>query len=109
MTSYGSDLRQGLRSLLRSPGFTGVGVITLALGIGANVAIFSVVRSVLLQPLPYPEPENLVVVWENDRLRGTEREGASLPDYRDFLEQNRCFESMAASRPATSGCWASSP
>jgi predicted permease len=96
MTAFGFDLRQAWRSLRHTPGFTAVAVLTLGLGIGGNVAIFSVVRHVLLQPLPYPEPERLVVIWENDRLRGTTREGTSGPDFRDFEQRLRSFERLAA-------------
>src|SRR5262249_35448710 len=59
-------------------------------------ALFSVVDGVLLRPLPYPEPDRLVIVWENDRLRGTDREPASAPDYLDLVEESRSFETMAA-------------
>src|SRR6266542_3692312 len=93
------DLRYGGRMLWKNPGFTLVAVITLALGIGANTAIFSVVNAVLLRPLPFAEPERLVMVW----LKGSEAAGgdrASLPvaDLLDWRAQNRSFESVGAFR-----------
>ncbi len=90
------DLRHGLRLLARIPGFTAVAVLTLALGIGANTAIFSVVHAVLLRPLSLPSPERLVMVWENDRLRGTRQERASAPDFQDFRAQATVFEALSA-------------
>jgi len=96
MSTVIRELRHGLRSLAKTPGTTAIILLTLALGIGANTAIFSVVEGVLLRPLPYPEPDRLVTLWENDRLRGTTQEGFSLPDYVDVRDQNHVFESMAA-------------
>ena len=90
------DLRFAAVALARRPLFAAAVVATLALGIGGNVALFSVVDGVLLRPLPYPDPDRLVILWENDRLRGSDREAASAPDYRDFVEMNRSFESLAA-------------
>jgi len=83
-------------ALARRPLFAGAVVATLALGIGGNVALFSVVDGVLLRPLPYADPERLVMLWENDRLRGTEREAVSAPDFRDFALMSRSFESLVA-------------
>ena len=90
------DLRFAAVALARRPLFAGAVVATLALGIGGNVALFSVVDGVLLRPLPYKDPERLVMVWENDRLRGSDREAVSAPDFRDFALTNRSFESLVA-------------
>ena len=90
------DLRYAARMLRRSPAFTAVAVLTLALGIGANTAIFSVVNAVLLCPLPYREPGRLVELWGNVKRATVERRGASYPDYQDWRGQSRSFETMAA-------------
>ena len=89
-----SGLRQAFRSLRRAPAFTLAAVTTLALGIGANTAIFSAVNGVLLNPLPYPAPDRLVVVWGRHQVIG--RETTSLPDYLDWRSQARSFEALAA-------------
>jgi putative ABC transport system permease protein len=94
------DMRYGLRQLGRNPGFTTVAIITLALGIGANTAIFSVVNAALLRPLPYPNPSRLVVVWNQLKLVGLNHFPASLADYSDYKSSNKVFESIAAIRPA---------
>ncbi len=90
------DLRFAAVALVRRPLFAGAVVATLALGIGGNVALFSVVDGVLLRPLPYADPERLVMLWENDRLRGSDREAVSAPDFRDFAQMNRTLVSLAA-------------
>lgn len=95
------DLKYAARSLRKSPGFTSVAVLTLALGIGANTAIFSVVDGVLLRPAPFEDIDRLVVVWQTDRESGTTREPASLPDYFDFSEQSGSFEMLAAFKSET--------
>ncbi|HYH84023.1 MAG TPA: ABC transporter permease, partial [Pyrinomonadaceae bacterium] len=92
------DIRYGLRVLLRKPGFTLVAVLTLALGVGANTAIFSVVNAVLLRPLPYEEPEQIVWLWENNPQAGATTMSISLPNLRDWKEQNRSFERIGATR-----------
>jgi putative ABC transport system permease protein len=91
------DLRHGLRTLVKKPGFTLVAVITLALGIGANTAIFSVVNAVLLRPLPYPNAERLVAVSENS-LEAPDI-SVAYPDYLDWRAQQSMFEEMSARMP----------
>ena len=88
------DLRLATRSLLRHSGFTAAVVVTLALGIGANTAIFSVVNGVLLRPLPYPDDAQLMTVWT--RFSSGEHETASVPDYTDWKAQNSSFARMSA-------------
>jgi putative ABC transport system permease protein len=88
------DVRYGLRMLARNPGFTGVAVLTLALGIGANTAIFSVVKAVLLRPLPFKDPARLVRVNESVEKGG--RSPVAYPNYVDWRAQNTVFEEMAA-------------
>ncbi|PYS79346.1 MAG: ABC transporter permease [Acidobacteria bacterium] len=90
------DLRYGLRMLLKNPGFTAVAVIALALGIGANSAIFSVVNSLLLRPLPFEQPGRLVQVWEANPQRGQTEVPASFPNFADWRDQNHVFEQMVA-------------
>ncbi|HEX8474382.1 MAG TPA: ABC transporter permease [Pyrinomonadaceae bacterium] len=92
------DLRYSLRMLLRNPGFTIVAVLALALGIGANSAIFSVVNAVLLRPLPYKNPEQLMIVSESNMQNGINRSPATLLNFLDWREQNQVFEQMAAMR-----------
>jgi len=90
------DLRYGLRTLLKNPGFTIVAVSALALGIGANSAIFSVVNAVLLRPLPFKTPEQLVMVWENATHLGFPKNTPSPPNFLDWQRQNTVFTGMAA-------------
>lgn len=92
------DVRYGIRRLLRNPGFTVVAVLSLALGIGANTAIYSVVNTVLLRPLPYTNPDELMVVWEGNRQSSISRSPSSLLNFIDWREQNQVFEQMAAMR-----------
>ena len=94
MFSLFKDLRYAIRRLLRQPSFTLVTVITLALGIGANTAIFSVVYSVLLKPLPFYRPDRIVVVWGEDRSQGTSRNQVSHTDIADYRKQQTAFESI---------------
>ncbi|HEX8188379.1 MAG TPA: ABC transporter permease, partial [Pyrinomonadaceae bacterium] len=90
------DVRYGLRVLWQRPGFTAVAVLTLALGIGANTAVFSLVSAVLVRPLKYREAERLVMVWEDETAAGFPRETPAVANYADWRAQNRVFEDMAA-------------
>ncbi len=91
------DVRFALRMLRRSPGFTIVAVISLALGIGANAAMFSIVNAVLWRPLPYPNASRMVVIYESLKRGGAVND--SWPDYLDWRSQNDVFENIAAIRP----------
>ena len=90
------DLRYALRILVKSPGFTAVAVITLALGIGANTSIFSVVDAVVLRPLPYREPDRLVLVKERIPQVTPDPITVSAPDVVEFQKQSSVFEGVAA-------------
>src|SRR5687767_8781785 len=92
-----NDLRFAIRQLLKHPGFAVVAVFTLALGIGANSAIFSVVNAVLLRPLPYPEADRIVTLWERSRGRGLEEGLVSGPNFLDWRQQNTTLDEMAVS------------
>jgi len=96
LTDLGRDLRYALRLLAREPAFTATALLTLALGIGATTAVFSVVDAVLVRPIPFPEPHRLVLVWETDRASGTTREPASLPDFLDFQARSRALSALGA-------------
>ncbi len=95
METLWQDLRRGARSLFKNPAFTIVAVIALALGVGANTAIFSVVHAVLLQSLPYRDADRLVTVWEHNKTRGNAQNVINLGNFFDWKEQNRVFEDMA--------------
>jgi putative ABC transport system permease protein len=90
------DIRYGLRMLLKTPSFSIVATIALALGIGANTAIFSVVNAVLLRPLPFTNSDQLMMVWETDASRGQVRGTASYPNFADWRDQNHVFERIAS-------------
>jgi putative ABC transport system permease protein len=96
MDSLIKDIRYGMRSLLKRPGFTVVALVALALGIGANTAIFSLVNAVVLRPLPFPDPDRLVWVWGNIRTGGN-RASVSPLDFLDYRSKNNTFEHFAAS------------
>ncbi|HJY27374.1 MAG TPA: ABC transporter permease [Pyrinomonadaceae bacterium] len=96
MDSLLKDIRYGFRGLLKRPAFTVIALVALALGIGANTAIFSLVNAVVLQPLPFPEPDQLVWVYGNIR-NGGNRASVSPLDFLDYRSQNKTFEQLAAS------------
>ena len=90
------DLKYAFRMLLKAPGFTIIAVLTLALGIGANSAIFSVVDTVLLRPLPFPNPDQLVMIWGNAKDEPNAKYTDSFPDFFDYRDQSQSFSAMAA-------------
>jgi putative ABC transport system permease protein len=94
MESFFQDLRIGARMLGKNPGFTAVAVLTLALGIGANTAIFTVINGVLLRPLPYDEPDRLVMLWESNPRRKIEQQRVAPPNLAEWREQSRSFEDI---------------
>ena len=97
METIWQDLRYGVRMMFKNPGFTVVAIVTLALGIGANTAIFTVVNAVLLRPLPYEDSNRLVWFWEN---QPDFRHGNLSPaDFLDYQAQSRAFEQIASYRP----------
>ncbi len=100
MESLFKDVRYGIRGLLKRPGFTAIAIITLALGIGANTAFFSVVNAVLLRPLPFHNAEELVTLWERNPKRGYEQNPPAAGNYIDWREQNRVFKQIAIYVPS---------
>jgi len=99
MRALTQDLKYGLRTLGRNPGFAAVAILTLALGVGANTAIFSVVHAVLFRPLPYREADRLVMVWEQNPERGWYHNIVSAANFLDWRKQNDVFSQMAAIEP----------
>ena len=95
MENLVQDIRYGIRMLLKSPGVSIIATIALALGIGANTAIFSVVNAVLLRPLPFPDSDSLMAVFETDQQRGLMRGSYSYPNFNDLRDQNSVFEKIA--------------
>src|SRR6185503_17519410 len=95
-SSLFADLRYGFRQLRLNPGFAFIAIVTLTLGIGANTALFSVVRSVILKPLPYHEPERIVRVWMDNRRLQMREDWASYLNYVDYKRLGTSLESMAA-------------
>jgi putative ABC transport system permease protein len=100
METFWQDIRYGIRMLVKAPSISIVATIALALGIGANTAIFSVVNAVLLRPLPFTNSEGLMNVWETDAVRGYKRGAASYLNFVDWREQNHVFERMSSYHPS---------
>jgi predicted permease len=96
MLTVAQDVRYAIRSLRKSPGFTVVAILTLALGVGANTAVFSLINAVLLRPLPYAEPDRLVLVWESAPFFGMHDSPVSPANYVDWKARSRSFEAMGA-------------
>ena len=98
MGSLFSDIRYAIRNLIRRPGFTAIAVITLALGIGANSAIFSSVYALVLKPLEFPDLDRIVTVWDKNPSRGAEHNEVSMANYLDWKAQSQSFEQLALER-----------
>ena len=100
MESVFKDVLHGIRRLLKRPGFSAIIVLTLAVGIGANTAVFSVVNATLFRQLPFREPQQLVTLWEKNPERGYEQNPPAAGNYVDWRDQNRVFTQMAAYAPS---------
>ena len=96
MPTFLTDIRYGARSLRKRPGFSSIAIATLALGIGANTAIFSLVSAVLLRPLPFADSDRLVMIWEDASFAGFPRNTPSVANYQDVKTQNHVFTEVAA-------------
>jgi len=96
MSGLWADVRHGIRILLTKPTASLIAILTLALGIGAATAVFSVVDAVLLRPLPYPEANRLVFLWSTFKSSGHQRGGSALPDYREWRDRNHSFSGLGA-------------
>ena len=101
LTTIWPDIRQGLRTLLKYKSFTMIAVAVIALGVGANTAIFSVINAVLLRSLPYQDEDRLVMIWENDTLEGNPKNSVAPANFADFREQSQVFDQLGTySQPA---------
>jgi hypothetical protein len=91
-----NDFRYALRTLTKTPGFALIAILTLALGIGANSAIFSVIDAVLLRPLPFSKPNELVAIWSRIARENSDKDTESIPDYVDLRNQSQTLLALAA-------------
>jgi len=98
MESLLSDVRYAVRNLIKRPGFTAIAVITLALGVGANSAIFSTINALLIKPLPIPEQDRVIAIWDKAPSRGIEHNEVAMANYLDWRTQNKSFEHLALER-----------
>ncbi len=96
MMNFWQDVRYGMRMLFKNPGFAAIAILTLALGIGANTALFSVVNGVLLNPLPFPEPDQLYAVYYTTQAFG--HSSISYPNFLDWQKQNHSFSALGGFR-----------
>jgi putative ABC transport system permease protein len=101
MDTLWNDLRYGWRTLRRNPGFALVAILTLAIGIGANAAIFTVIDTILIRPLPFFQSSRIVMIWDTDANRNIQRGTASAAEFLDWQDMNHIFQSMSALRPST--------
>ncbi|MGO9339862.1 MAG: ADOP family duplicated permease [Terracidiphilus sp.] len=99
------DVRYGVRALGRTPGFATIAILVMALGIGINTAIFSVVHHILVEPLPFPQPEQLYAIWARSDAQGQSRVAASGPDFLDYHDQNKSFSALAVVLPDFTFTW----
>src|SRR3954454_11165707 len=109
MATLWNDLRYGLRLLRHSPGFTAVAACALALGIGANTAIFSTLDAVLLRPLPFADPDRVVMLWEDNSAASFPRNTPAPANFFDWKQRNHVFSDMAATRGASANLTADGP
>src|SRR4051794_33737600 len=109
MSTLVTDFRYGLRLLRHAPGFTAASGGTLALGIRANTAIFSTVDAVLLRPLPYADPDRVVMVWEDASFAGFPRNTPASGNFVEWRKRNRVFADMAATRAVSANLTADGP
>ena len=109
MDGIATDVRYALRQLRRRPVFTLVAALSLAIGVGANTAIFSVVNGVILKPLPYPEPERLIYITSQFPTLGFDQFWVSLPEFVDFRDHNQAFSSVGAYNISASNLGTTTP